>query len=120
MPLTSESVITELRAAVPSFAIDSEWEAGGLSYPIFNDFARFVCSEAEVLQYVESVDEAHRMSQVPASMQFLERLLREGDSDVRDLVSEAIETLASCPREGEVKKWAGPQVSAVWNSQPWR
>ena len=104
MPLTPESAITELHRAIPSF--DCEWEEDHLSYPLFNDFARYICSEAEVLKYVESVDEA--------------RLLSEGNSDVRDLVTEAIETLSTCPHEREVKKWAGPEVSRIWNSQPWR
>ena len=118
MPLTPESAITELHRAIPSF--DCEWEEDHLSYPLFNDSARYICSEAEVLKYVESVDEAHRMSQVPACMELFERLLSEGNSDVRDLVTEAIETLSTCPHEREVKKWAGPEVSRIWNSQPWR
>ena len=120
MAITSESAIRELREAVPSFVVNGEWERDRLSYPIFNDFARFICSEAEVLQYVESADEAHRMSQVPTSMQFLERLLSEGDSEVRDLVRETIETLSTCPGDQEVKKWAGPKVSAIWDTQLWR
>jgi hypothetical protein len=118
MPLTPDSAINELRKAIPSF--DSEWEKDRLSYPVFNDFARFICSEAEVLPHLKSAAEAHRMSQLPACMQVLERLLREGDSDVRDLVSETIETVSTCPREGEVKKWAGPEVLAIWNMQPRR
>lgn len=120
MLLTSESAITELRAALPTFTIDSQSEAERLTYLIFNDFARFICSEAEVLQFVESADEVHRLSQVPAGMQFLERLMREGDHDGRDLATEAIETLASCKYESEIKKWAGPQVLAVWDGRPWR
>lgn len=50
MLLTPESAITELRRAIPSF--NSEWEKDRLSYPVFNDFARFICAEAEVLEYV--------------------------------------------------------------------
>jgi hypothetical protein len=120
MAITSESAIRELREAIPSFVVDGEWERDRLSYPVFNDFARFICSEGEVLEYVKSADEAHRMSQVPLCMQFLERLLSDGDSDVRHLVRETIETLSTCPCEQKVKKWAGPQVSALWNLQPWR
>ena len=90
---------------------------GSPFYPVFNDFARFICSEAEVLQYVRSAEEANQLSQVPACMQVRERLLRDGDSDVRDLVSETVETVSSCAREQDIKKWAGPEVLAVWSKQ---
>lgn len=49
-------------------------------------------------------------------MQVLELLLREGDSKVRDLVSETIESVSVCSREQEVRKWAGPEVLAIWNT----
>jgi hypothetical protein len=53
-------------------------------------------------------------------MQFLERLLKEGDSHVRDLVFETIESLDGCFYREDIKKWAGAEVSAIWNKQPWR
>jgi|WetSurMetagenome_2_1015567.scaffolds.fasta_scaffold245518_2 hypothetical protein len=118
MLLTPESAMTELRRAIPSF--ESDWAIDRLSYLLFNDFARFICSEAEVLQYVKSADEALRLSQVSPCMQFLERLLEEGDSIVRDLVFETIETLDGCVYREDIKKWAGAAVSAIWNKQPWR
>jgi len=90
---------------------------GSPFYPVFNDFGRFICSEAEIPKYVRSAEEANQLSQVPACMQVRERLLRDGDSDVRDLVSETVETVSSCAREQDIKKWAGPEVLAVWNKQ---
>jgi hypothetical protein len=78
MSITLENVIAELRQAVPSFTVDPEWEAEGLSYLVFGDFARFVSSEAEVLQYVASDEEATRLSMVPVCMMFLERAVEEG------------------------------------------
>jgi hypothetical protein len=46
LPTTRESAITELRDAVPSFT--SEWDEDRPSYHVFNDFGRFICSEAEL------------------------------------------------------------------------
>ena len=113
--MTPESAIVELRRAIPSFTVDSELE--GLSYPIFNDFARFICSEAEILQYLASEEEALRLSKVPACMTFLEHVLQEGDSPVHDLVSECVETLSACPRQEQIKKWIQPKVAAIWKHQ---
>ena len=70
MSITLENVIAELRRAIPSLTVDPEWESEGLSYLVFSDFARFICSEAEVLNYVESNEEAARLSLVPACMAF--------------------------------------------------
>lgn len=117
MLLTPESAITELRNAVPSF--ESEWTDDRLSYLVFNDFARFICSEAEILAYLKPGEKADSFSQVPACMQVLERLVREEDPNLRDLVSEAIETLSAYPHSQHVKKWAGPEVRTDWNSEPW-
>jgi hypothetical protein len=117
MVLTLESAILELRRAVPSFPIDSDWEVEGLLYPIFNDFARFICSAAEVLQYVTSDAEANRLSQVPICMEFLERALKQGDPTVRDLVHECVETLSECTWSQQIKKWVGPQTSAIWEGR---
>ena len=96
MAITPETAISELRKAVPSFPIDADWEQVGLAYPTFNDFARYICSEAEVLEFVESREEARRLSDVPVCMEFLERAMEQGDAEVRDLVSECIDTLSAC------------------------
>lgn len=112
MSITLENAIAELRRAIPSFTVDPEWE--GLSYPVFNDFARFICSEAEVLKYVESDEEATSLSMVPASMMFLEHALEEGDSAVRDLIDDCVQTLIACPQHDQIKVWAKPRVAAIW------
>lgn len=114
MLITNQNVLSEMRKAVPGFRIDPEWSLVGLTYPIFNDFARFICSEAEVLQFISLEEEALELSQVGASMAFLERVLQEGDSDLHDLVFECIETIASCEWIEQVKKYFGPRVSDLW------
>jgi hypothetical protein len=114
MAFTLETAIPELRKAVPAFPIDEEWERDNSSYLVFGDFARFICSEAEVLQYATSEQEARSLSHVPVCMEFLERALAESDADGRDMILDSIETLSSSQWERQIKRWAGPQVSAAW------
>ena len=114
MALTLDTAISELRQAIPTFPIDAEWERDGLAYPAFNDFARYICYEAEVLEFVESHEEAHRLSAVPACMEFLERVMEEGDAEVRDLVKECVDTLSECKSHKQIREWAGPRVSELW------
>jgi hypothetical protein len=115
MLITTKTVLDELQKSVPNFQIDSEWLSDGLTYPAFGDFARFICSEAEVLQHVHSEAEASELSQVRISMALLERALQEGDSDVRDLVFDCVETIASCDRINQIKKYFGPELNALWS-----
>ena len=114
MGFTLETAISELRRFVPECPIDAEWEQDDNSYLAFGDFARFICSEAEVLQYTTSDEEAHRLSKVPICMDFLERALEQCDSAGHDLVLDCIETLSASQWEEQIKKWAGPQVAAAW------
>jgi len=115
--MTTDTVLSELQESVPNFPMDPEYLKDGLRYPVFNDFARFICSEAEVLQSASSEAEARQMSQVPVSMEFLDRVLREGDDDVRPLVVECIETLATCEWVEQIKKYLGPEVRRMWASR---
>ena len=115
MDFTLETAISELRRSVPECPIDPEWEQDHNSYLAFGDFARFICSEAEVLQYVTSDEEAHRLSKVPICMDFLERALEQSDSAARDLVLDCVETLSASQWEKQIKKWAGPRVLAAWD-----
>jgi len=114
MPITTETVLSEMQRAVPNFLISPEWISDGLTYLAFNDFARFICSEAEVLQYACSEVEAELLSQVEISMAFLERALRDGDSDVHLLVLECVESLACCEWISQIKKDFGPRVTDLW------
>jgi hypothetical protein len=113
MGFTLQTAISELRRAVPEFAIDAEWERDNLPYLAFGDFARFICSKAEVLLYTTSDEEAHSLSKVPLCMSFLEQALEQSDSAGRDLVLDCIEALSACQWEEQIRQWAGPQVSAA-------
>jgi hypothetical protein len=104
MPITKETVLSELGRAMPHFRLNPEWLENGPAYPVVNDFARFICSEADTFGWDE----------VEASMLFLERALSDGDSYVRDLVLEYVETLSSCPSINLLKDRFGPEVRALW------
>jgi hypothetical protein len=114
MLMTMDTVLVELQNAVPEFHATPEWLSEALTYLVFGDFARFICSEAEVLQYVDSEAEALQLSQVQVSVAFLERALREGDQDVRDLIFDCIESVASCEWIDPIKKYFGPEINALW------
>jgi hypothetical protein len=114
MVITLHNILPELQKAVPSFVIDPEWMEIEGSYLIFGDFAQFVCSEAEVLQYVSSDEEASRLSHVKISIAFLERALKDGDRDVHDLVLDCLESVVSCVWIAQIKKYFGPEISALW------
>ena len=114
MPITLDTAVAELQRAVPGCPLDPEWTSEGLTYTAFADFARFICSEAEVLQYVDSEAEASQLSQVQTSMAFLERALRDGDQDVRDLVHDCIESLVTCEWVDHIKNYFGPETNALW------
>ena len=104
MPMTKETILSELQRAIPHFRVNPEWLEDGLGYPAINDFARFICSEADTLGWDE----------VDASMAFLERALSDGDSYVRDLVLECVETIDSCESINLLKDHFGTGVRALW------
>jgi hypothetical protein len=112
MVITIDNWVKELRHSVPPFAVDPDAE--GLGYLIANDFARFICSEAEVLQYAASEVERFSLSTVPECMNFLERALADEDSMVRNLVRECVESLVECPWQEQILTFAGPRVIALW------
>lgn len=114
MLMTMDTVLAKLQDAVPGFHPTAEWLSEGNTYLVFGDFARFICSEAEVLQYVHSENEASQLSQVQISVAFLERALRDGDQDVRDLIFDCIESVAGCEWFDQLKKYFGPELNALW------
>jgi hypothetical protein len=118
MAFTLETAVSELRRAIPEFPIDTELELDKNAYYTYNDFARFICSEAEVLQYLAPGENATRFSKISICMRFLESALEHGDSQVHDLISDCVCTLSSCQWEAQIKKWAGPLISAVGPGVP--
>jgi hypothetical protein len=112
--MNMDTVLVELQNAVPGFHATAEWLSEGLTYMVLADFAEFMCSEAEVLQYVSSEADASQLSRVQVSMAFLERAYREGDQDVRDLVLDCVEGLVTCEWIDQIKKYFGPELNSLW------
>lgn len=102
--MTKDTFIQSLRGSVPRFEINSEWAAESLCYPIINDLARHICSQAECGN-----------EETKSALDFLERCLKEGDPYIRDLVHECLETLVSCNRIPQIKMLLGPQTQNFWN-----
>jgi hypothetical protein len=112
MLMTMDIVLVELQKAVPTFHPTPEWLSERNTYMVFSDFGRFICSEAEVLQYVDSESEARQLTHVQISVDFLERALRDGDRDVHDLILDCLESLATCEWIDKIKKYFGPESNA--------
>jgi hypothetical protein len=110
--ITKDTLIKTLQAEVPSFVIDPDWIEEALSYPIINDFARYICQEADIAFYIH---EADSYDEVKKALRFLEMGLEAQDPYMRDLVHECLETLLSCNRIPEIKVYFGPRVLRFWN-----
>lgn len=54
--------------------------------------------------------------QVRSAVGFLEMGLEIGDEYVRDLVSEALETLAACQHVPAVQPYFGPRLADLWRT----
>jgi hypothetical protein len=112
MSLTMDNVLADLKRGVPSF--HSEWEEDNSTYLVFADFRRFICSEAEVLEYVDNEQGATELSHATECMAFIERVLCDGDQEVHYLVLDCLEGLVTCPWLAKLKRYFGPQTSAAW------
>jgi hypothetical protein len=104
--ITRDNLIERLQSAIPDFAINPDWRDGALGYPIINDLARFICDRAGVNEF----------EQVKNAVRFLEMGAETGDEYVRDLVSEALETLATCQHVPAVQSYFGPRLLDLWST----
>jgi len=98
--ITRNNLVARLQSTVPDFAINPEWLDDVLGYPIMNDLARFICDRAEVDDF----------EQVRSAIRFLEMGVEGEDEYVRDLILEALETLAVCPQLAAVQAYFGPRL----------
>lgn len=105
MIINKETMIEELRGAVPDFVIDPDWVPENLGYLIFNDLARYLCEQAQLSDW----------KVVKQAMDYLERSLDGQDSYMRGLVHEVLEALLSCDQVSEVKQYFGPRTLVLWN-----
>jgi hypothetical protein len=102
--ITRDNLIERLQNTVPDFSINPDWREGTLGYPIMNDLARFICDRAGIEEF----------EQARSAIRFLEMGLETGDEYVRDLVSEALETLAACQHVPSVEAYFGPRLLYLW------
>jgi hypothetical protein len=91
--ITKLDFVPLLRERVPRFHIEELWAADQLGYVIANDFARYICNQAQEFNFAE----------VETCLRFLESLIAKGDSYVRELVEEAMETLEYCDSFEEIE-----------------
>ena len=98
--ITRNNLVEQLQSKVPDFAINPDWLDGVLGYPIMNDLARFICDRTEVDDF----------EQVRSAIRFLEMGIAAEDEYVRDLILEALETLATCPHLAAVQAYFGPRL----------
>ena len=105
MLITPESLIAELRQAVPHFNLNAEWAEDNLLYPIINDFARYIIEQADWGDQDE----------LKASLRFLERCICDGDPRVHDLGDECVGSLSVAHCAEEIKSASGPHTLTVWN-----
>ncbi|MGH9635069.1 MAG: DUF7674 family protein [Candidatus Angelobacter sp.] len=105
MTINRETMQTELRTSIPNFVIDPEWAGDNLTYLIIGDLVRYLCEQAQLSNW----------DILRQGLGFLERSLEGKDSEMRDLVHEALESFLSCASVSEIKNCFGPQTLALWN-----
>ena len=104
--ITSSNLLVALRRIVPDFAINPDWEEDSLGYPLINDLARYIGDQARLGQF----------DKVRDGLAFLEAGLESGDSYIKDLVHEGLETLLSSDNITAIKAYFGPRVLDLWNA----
>jgi len=105
MRIDKADVFDALAKAMPDFPPQSgDWERR-LTYVYLSDMTRYVCDRA----YPEYEVVLRQFSTL------LERLFTEGDSDVRDLAQDALETVwEHCEERTFVAHFFGPATKDAW------
>ena len=105
MTIAFETVFPVLAEALPDFKPSEEdWE-DNLSYPFMSDMVRFV-SDRGYPGFDELMSRFARL---------LEILLTDGDSDVKDLVHDALESLWARDERDFVAMHFGLKTRKLWN-----
>jgi|HubBroStandDraft_2_1064218.scaffolds.fasta_scaffold1687253_1 hypothetical protein len=102
MSIAFADVFPVLAEALPDFKPDNEND--GLCYLFLNDMVRWVCDRA--------YPEFERQMEEFATL--FEKLLTEGDSDIRDLTQDALETLWDHEEREVVASHFGPKTQELW------
>lgn len=105
MDLTRTNFISILHEHVPNLDLDPAWVEQQLGYPLINDLARYICQRAELGAPAE----------IDSALRFLDLCSQSGDSYLRDLVIECLETLLACDSIAEISARFPLSVLAIWN-----
>ncbi len=76
-----------------------------LAYVLMQEILSHVCNQANAGITVDLIQFSV----------LLEKLASEGDSDVQDLVKDALDGLAGCNKKDDFPQYFGPKVQALWD-----
>lgn len=104
MGIAYSEVFPILAEAVPGFGASEEDRREPTPYFFLGDMVKFVCERTPSRSNAEA----------SALAALLERLLLEGDSDIRDLVQDGLECVLSCDTREAVAKYFGQKTLDLW------
>lgn len=106
MNIAYKDVFSVLAHALPGCPVaEKDWQEP-LPYVAMQEILSFVCQRAD-LGFKSDIDEFSIL---------LEKLASEGDSDVHDLVVDALDGLSTCPKREIIATRFGPKVQQLWAS----
>jgi hypothetical protein len=104
MSIAYSEVFPILAKAVPGFEADEEDWKEPTPYFFLGDMVAFVCERTPSRSNAEA----------SALAALLERLLLEGDSDIRDLVQDGLECVLDCDTREFIAKYFGQKTRELW------
>ena len=104
MSIVYSEVFPILAKAVPGFEPDEEDWKEPAEYIFLYDMVKFVCERTPSRSNTEA----------RALAALLERLLLEGDRDVRDLVQDGLEHVWDCDTREFIAKYFGQKTRELW------
>ena len=118
LPPARASAILALYRTVPTFGAyeGSDWNWDGDEDANNNDYSYSLLGDL-ALHVVDSVERGD-VTELPGFLEEVERLLRDGDDDIEDLV--VIEVIEGLHHRSEVIPYLGPKSREWWNRLlPW-
>jgi hypothetical protein len=107
MNIRYSDVFPILAKSIPGVEADDEDWKEPTPYFFLSDIVRFVCQKANSGSSVEAIEFGV----------MIERLLLEGDEDIKDLVSDGLECLREqCVRSDAVTCHFGPKTMEQWRT----
>ena len=103
-PITRSNLIARLLEAVPEFQADPEDVRDNLTYLVFNNLARFVCSLIENRNHEELL---HRV------FGFIEDATRTQDHEIKEILRDSLNELAIQHPES-AESYMGPHTRRIF------